>query len=138
MQQIKDILSIVCLVHEQKIIFFCRLCVAGAPARCLAVLGRVALRRGDRPAGEEHWRRAMEQVIAARDPVLVLRIARGWGEGQEEGGRPEEGGASSSSSSEVPKRLVAEACAVMKRPVEEVLREFNAEYAAAATPPRVF
>ena len=48
----------------------------------VALLGRGALRRGDRPAAEEHWRSAMEQVIAARDPLLVLRIARGWEEGQ--------------------------------------------------------
>lgn len=77
-------------------------------ASCRATLGRIAQRRGDATAAESHFRSACEGLLAAKAPILVLRIAEDWGAEKEE-----------------PQRLVSEACAIMGRPVEKVRREFR-------------
>lgn len=77
-------------------------------ASCRAALGRAAARRGDRAAAVAHWRAACEQLLAARDPLFILRIAEDWGAEEEE-----------------PKRLVTQACDLLGMPQEELLRAFG-------------
>merc|ERR550514_2355689 len=76
-------------------------------ACCRAVLGRAAGRRGDRNKAETHWRAAAEQALAAKDPLLVLRVAQDWGGQHEE-----------------PNSLVLKACAVLGRDPKVVQTEF--------------
>ena len=54
------------------------LCWAVSSASLRALLGRVLSRKGDRPAAEQHWRSTAAQVLEARNPMLVLRIADDW------------------------------------------------------------
>lgn len=106
---------------------------------CLALLGRVALRRGDRRAALGRWRQAAAQVLQARDPLLVLRIAEDWrrpraaAAASAAGGGPgEEGAAAEEEEAAEVARLVTEACAVCGRPEKELLLEFEAARRAPA------
>ena len=49
-------------------------------ASCRAIRGRIAARRGDRSAALEHWRAAAAGVLAAKQPLLVLRVGEEWEE----------------------------------------------------------
>lgn len=95
-------------------------------ASCLALLGRVAVRRGDRPGAEAHWREAATLLLETRCPMQLLRVCEDWGGGAAFLARLEQGQQPAHhAGEEEPARLLAEACAVVGRPVREVLREFR-------------
>lgn len=117
------------------------LCWAVSSASLLALLGRVMSRKNNRPNAEQHWRSAAKQVLEARDPMLVLRIADDWrrcyahataddnqaaaqdaAAAAEVPGADEGGEATAAEIAD----LVAQASSVMGRPLQELLQEFRA------------
>lgn len=57
---------------------------------------------------EWHWRDAAELAMTEFEPLFVLKVAEDWGAGETEA-----------------KRLLEEACKIMGRPTDQVVRELR-------------